>query len=177
MLETVILGTGNVAQHLFDAFSENDQVSIKQVVGRNEKSLSYFKKKTKTGLDFQAIEDADIYVIAVNDDAISTVSAFIASKTAVTVHTSGSIPIGALTAKRRGVFYPLQTFTKGKPVDFKNIPICTNWRLQSPITYIKFHRNNENTFTCLLCSPIILPIIFLISLIRSALKIRFHLVF
>jgi hypothetical protein len=25
---------------------------------------------------------------------------------------------------RRGVFYPLQTFTKNKPVDFKSIPIC-----------------------------------------------------
>jgi hypothetical protein len=24
----------------------------------------------------------------------------------------------------KGVFYPLQTFTKNKPVDFKSIPIC-----------------------------------------------------
>jgi hypothetical protein len=32
--------------------------------------------------------------------------------------------LDVLHDNRRGVFYPLQTFTKNKPVDFKSIPIC-----------------------------------------------------
>ena len=41
------------------------------------------------------------------------------------VHTSGSSALAVLDNKnRKGVFYPLQTFTKGKKVDFTPIPIC-----------------------------------------------------
>ena len=41
------------------------------------------------------------------------------------VHTSGSVSISAIDNKnRQGVFYPLQTFSKSKEVDFKSIPIC-----------------------------------------------------
>src|SRR5690606_12757332 len=44
---------------------------------------------------------------------------------AVVAHTSGSISLEVLQHKtgiRPGVFYPLQTFTKGTPVDFLKIP-------------------------------------------------------
>ncbi len=41
------------------------------------------------------------------------------------VHTSGSAPLTILNDNnRKGVFYPLQSFSKDKAVDFKNIPIC-----------------------------------------------------
>ena len=40
-------------------------------------------------------------------------------------HTSGSVGIYDLDKKlKRGVFYPLQTFTKGADVDFSTVPIC-----------------------------------------------------
>ncbi len=40
-------------------------------------------------------------------------------------HTAGSVPLAAIPAKfaRRAVFYPMQTFTKGREVDFSIIPV------------------------------------------------------
>ena len=40
------------------------------------------------------------------------------------MHTSGSVAINELQTKRKGVFYPLQTFSKDVAVDFSNIPVC-----------------------------------------------------
>ena len=41
------------------------------------------------------------------------------------VHTSGSVALSALNDKnRRGVFYPLQTFSKAKAIDYRSVPIC-----------------------------------------------------
>lgn len=125
MISIVILGTGNVAKHLFDAFTAHNGVEIIQVYGRSKNALSYFKKQINTTSDLSNIREADIYLIAINDDAISEVSRFLVGKKGLIVHTSGSIPINALPNKhRRGVFYPLQTFSTNRKVNFKEIPIC-----------------------------------------------------
>ena len=45
---------------------------------------------------------------------------------AILVHTSGSQPLSILqyaATNNIGVFYPLQTFSKTKKIDFKNVPI------------------------------------------------------
>lgn len=125
MISIVILGTGNVAKHLHEAFSTSDQVKILQVVGRTKEKLSVFSKHTEITSDFNAIKVADVYLIAVSDDAIGEVSKKLTSKNGLVVHTSGSCALDVLsTNQRKGVFYPLQSFTKGKKVNFKEIPIC-----------------------------------------------------
>jgi len=125
MISIVILGTGNVAKHLFDAFTAKGDVEIIQLYGRSQNALSYFKNQINTTSDLSNIKEADIYIIAISDDAISVVSKFLAGKKGLIVHTSGSIPMYALPNKhRRGVFYPLQTFSANRKVDFKKIPIC-----------------------------------------------------
>jgi predicted short-subunit dehydrogenase-like oxidoreductase (DUF2520 family) len=54
------------------------------------------------------------------------------------VHTSGSAPMESLNPNnRKGVFYPLQTFTKGKEVDFTSIPICIESQFNSDYTILK----------------------------------------
>ena len=125
MISIVILGTGNVAKHLFDAFTAQNGVEIIQVYGRSQNALSYFKNQINTTSDLSNIKEADIYLIAISDDAISEVSEFLVGKKGLMAHTSGSIPINALPNKhRRGVFYPLQTFSAIRKVNFKEIPIC-----------------------------------------------------
>jgi len=125
MISIVILGTGNVAKHLFDAFTAQIGTEIIQVYGRSPNALSYFKNHLNTTSDLSNIKEADIYLIAISDDAISAVSKFLAAKKGLIVHTSGSIPMNILPHKhRRGVLYPLQTFTADRKVDFKEIPIC-----------------------------------------------------
>ncbi|PWL39100.1 DUF2520 domain-containing protein [Flagellimonas aquimarina] len=124
MLSIVIVGTGNVAKHLFNAFAKSEEVKIVQVVGRNQNSLEGFSNIVPFSNDFAQIVDADVYIIAVKDDAIAKVSQSLASKKGIVVHTSGSVEMDSIVSPNRGVFYPLQTFTKDKALDFKSIPIC-----------------------------------------------------
>ena len=71
------------------------------------------------------MKKADIYIIAVSDDAIQEVASQIPVSNKLVVHTSGSVSIDAIHPKnRQGVFYPLQTFSNSKTVDFSTIPFC-----------------------------------------------------
>jgi len=124
MISITILGTGNVAQNLFEAFLAKDTVSIVQVVGRKTDSLNYFKGRASLATYGDGLLPAAIYIMAVSDDAITQVAKNLKVKGLV-VHTSGAVSLSALQSHHRsGVFYPLQTFTIGKLLDFSNIPIC-----------------------------------------------------
>jgi predicted short-subunit dehydrogenase-like oxidoreductase (DUF2520 family) len=125
MIRVAIMGTGNVAQHLFDAFLDHPRIEVVQVVGRNQKALEYFGKSIKTDSNAKFSEKADIYVMAVSDDALPLLVNSIIGLSGLVVHTSGSASLEVLPKTiRRGVFYPLQTFTANRKVDFKKIPIC-----------------------------------------------------
>ncbi|WP_108244181.1 Rossmann-like and DUF2520 domain-containing protein [Muricauda brasiliensis] len=124
MLKIVILGTGNLAKQLYTTFSKADSVDVVQVVGRNMKELQQFSEYSTISNDFGAITDADVYVIAVKDDAISEVSQYLMDTNRIVAHTSGAIGLNAIKATNKGVFYPLQTFTKDKAVDFSTVPFC-----------------------------------------------------
>lgn len=125
MISVVILGTGNVASHLFEEFWNSDEINVLQVLGRNKRTLSYFEDRVDTSTDFSKIVGADIFLIAVSDDAVAEVAQSLKGKKGIVAHTSGSVPITALGHKvRRGVFYPLQSFSAGKSIDFKTVPIC-----------------------------------------------------
>lgn len=124
MTTITILGTGNVAQNLFEALLPADGFEVVQVVGRDINNMGFFKKKTMLLTYTEEIIPTDIYIIAVKDDAISEVSEKIVTKGLV-AHTSGAVSVSELkTHKRKSVFYPLQTFTKGRILDFSGIPIC-----------------------------------------------------
>ena len=125
MTSVVLIGTGNVAKHLFDVFEASDQIDIKQVIGRNKTALTYFKERLNITQDFKNVPAADVYVLAVSDDAIRSVSEQLSENKALLVHTSGSTALNILPkSSRRGVFYPLQTLSKEIKVDFKTVPIC-----------------------------------------------------
>ncbi len=125
MLSIVLLGTGNVARHLFNAFSDCDQLQILQVAGRNIKALDYFRTTTEVTSEFTKLADADIYIIALSDDAIIPVSEQLTINKKLIVHTSGTAVMPALPNNNRaGVFYPLQTFSKHRKINFKEVPIC-----------------------------------------------------
>jgi predicted short-subunit dehydrogenase-like oxidoreductase (DUF2520 family) len=132
MIKITIIGSGNVAQHLIEAFAKSNAIEIIQVFSRSQKQISPLLSSSKINNDWNALVDADLYIIAVSDDAIASVSSQLPFKNRLVVHTSGSAPLISLDDKnRKGVFYPLQTFTKGKAVDFKKIPFCLETQLES----------------------------------------------
>ena len=123
MISVVILGSGNVASQLIKAFLKIDTINLKQVYTRNQEDINTLKDSIDTTNDISLLKQADITIIAVSDEAISSISSHI--KNSFVVHTSGSVDMKSLNnIGRKGVFYPLQSFSKKKLVDFKNIPIC-----------------------------------------------------
>lgn len=125
MIKVVVLGTGNVATHLTGAFLKNRKVNLVQVYGRNPENLKKLLPNEKITNDISQIAEADVYIIAVSDNAINNVSDSLLFENRLVVHTSGSMDIEVLNPKnRRGVFYPLQTFSIGKSVDFSTVPVC-----------------------------------------------------
>jgi predicted short-subunit dehydrogenase-like oxidoreductase (DUF2520 family) len=125
MTTAVIIGTGNVARHLFDALKGAETVRVVQVLGRNPGELTYFGKYCETALIKEGMRYADIYIIAISDDAISTVSQSLDFNIGLVVHTSGSLPVSVLnTTCRKGVLYPLQTFSRDRDCNFREVPVC-----------------------------------------------------
>lgn len=124
MISVVFIGFGNVNSHLFHAFLKADTVQIVQVFNRSKVDTSELFGIPFTS-DFAEIKEADVYIIGTSDTAIAEVSDFLPFDNRLVVHTSGGVEMEKLNSKnRRGVFYPLQTFSKNKAVDFEQIPIC-----------------------------------------------------
>lgn len=104
-----IVGRGNVASHLNLALKDKMEVRIV-----NPHTLEGFPL------------EAEIVLICVADKAIKEVIKKLPAlkKSTVLAHTAGSVPMNVLKGKSEniGVFYPLQTFTKGVELDYSDIP-------------------------------------------------------
>jgi predicted short-subunit dehydrogenase-like oxidoreductase (DUF2520 family) len=125
MIQITIIGSGNVGQHLIKAFSASKFVEIKQIFSRKKDIPLYLADPEKVVTQYENLEPSDLYIIAVSDNAIAEVASQLPFNNQLVVHTSGTSSIDILDSKnRRGVFYPLQTFSKSKNVDFSIIPIC-----------------------------------------------------
>lgn len=125
MIRITVIGSGNVAQHLIKAFTKSELVEIVQVYARKKEALSSLIEFDKITSDFEELQESDLYIIAVSDKAIADVSKQLPFQNRIVVHTSGAASLDVLDAKnRKGVFYPLQTFSKNKEIDFSIVPLC-----------------------------------------------------
>jgi predicted short-subunit dehydrogenase-like oxidoreductase (DUF2520 family) len=125
MIRITLIGSGNVAQHLIKAFTKSEAVEIVQVFSRKKEAVTSLIDYDKIVSDFDDLKEADLYIIAVSDKAVSEVSKQLPFQNRLVVHTSGAASIDTLDPKnRKGVFYPLQTFSKNKEIDFSIIPMC-----------------------------------------------------
>jgi predicted short-subunit dehydrogenase-like oxidoreductase (DUF2520 family) len=125
MIKVSIIGSGNVASHLINAFENSIEIELVQVFSRNIKVLEGIVSSDKITDNISSLKDADLYIISVSDSAIAKVSQQLLFSGRLVVHTAGSLSADVLDGKNRsGIFYPLQTFSKNRVVDFAAIPIC-----------------------------------------------------
>jgi predicted short-subunit dehydrogenase-like oxidoreductase (DUF2520 family) len=127
-MRITLLGSGNVATHLAAAF-KNAGHQIAQVYSRDMQHASLLAYHVKADAidDINQIKpETDIFIIAIKDDAIANIGRQLAKYNILTAHTSGATDLAALSAiiPNSGVFYPLQTFSKTKEVDFRQVPLC-----------------------------------------------------
>lgn len=116
MKRVVIIGSGNVATSLAHGLAGRCEVA--QVYSRtlsHARALAAAIGCTAATDDLQAlVPDADVYIIAVRDDAIADVIAAVPDNGALWLHTSGSKSIGLFEGHRSryGVMWPMQSFSR-----------------------------------------------------------------
>ena len=138
MIKVVIIGAGNVATHLYRSLSQAEQIEVIQVFNRNKDHLDFVKDQEICTSDIKAIKPADLYLIAIKDEAIAEFTSGFRVKSGIIAHTSGSVHLNALKDHENyGVFYPLQTFSKNKPVDFSEVPVCVEANSFENIEFLK----------------------------------------
>lgn len=134
-MDIVILGSGNVATHLAYALKKAEY-HIKQVYSPN---LAH-AKHLADGIGAEAIDnlfyvttEADVYIIAVKDEAIPEVASALRLRNKILLHTSGSTDMDVLRpyAASYGVVYPLQTISKDVPIDFSKVPLILEFSDQN----------------------------------------------
>jgi len=135
-LNVTIIGSGNLAWHFAQAL-QNVGHKIIQIIARNETTgtqlAACFNVPFSSSLHI--LPESELVLLCVSDSAIVKMSESIyLYENQIIAHTSGSVPMSVLNKhKHHAVIYPLQTFTKNKPLEFKKIPILTE-------------AGNENTY-------------------------------
>ena len=121
-----LIGAGNVATCLGVALQQAGW-EITQVYSRTEASASELANRLQvpyvTSVE-EVCTDADIYIVAVKDDALpELIPELVKGRYGLFVHTAGSVPMDVWKghALCHGVLYPMQTFSKGKVVDFHSV--------------------------------------------------------
>ena len=121
MMKVSVIGSGNVGFHLVNLFHNSKEIELCEWYSR---SLN-FDKRVRLVNKLSDLNQADVYIICVSDESISKVSNELTFNDKLVLHTSGSTPFHAINKKnKRGVFYPLQTFSKSKDLNYSNIPMC-----------------------------------------------------
>ena len=126
--KVAIIGAGNLATRV-SLELHNKGIEIAQVYSRTVTSAlslarmlgcNYVTKPEKI------TTDADIYLISVSDMIVADLLSKVNFNNKLVAHTAGSIPLDDLKkySKNYGVFYPLQTFSKFRDVNFIRIPFC-----------------------------------------------------
>lgn len=116
-----------MATHLAKTLSGNGFV-IKQIYSRTSESAAALANKLQTGFTNETGKidtSADMFFVALKDSVIDKVLSEIDFKNKLLVHCSGSLPLSVLNkhSKNRAVFYPLQTFSKEREINFKKVPV------------------------------------------------------
>ena len=125
-MKITILGAGNVATQLALVLKKSGH-EIVQIYNRSNDAGAELARTVGAGFSsyLYQLDDADIYIVAVKDDAILEIGNSFKANNKIVAHTSGTKSKDLLqnTSANFGIFYPLQTMTKTSKVDFKTVPV------------------------------------------------------
>jgi predicted short-subunit dehydrogenase-like oxidoreductase (DUF2520 family) len=152
-IKIALVGAGNVAVHLGLALRHTG-FKIEYVLNRNpEKGMLLSKKLGAQFItDFETFDNPDLVILAVSDDAIPIIAKQLTGRTLSVVHTSGTVTKDILNVVGTdyGVFYPLQTFSVHKAVDFSKVPICIDSSNSAFTSKLESLAHSLSTHVCLI---------------------------
>lgn len=126
--KTIIIGAGKLAWHLGPALKKAGY-RIVQIYSRTLSSAAAFGLHMDVPwiTDINLLqEDAELVFFCISDRALEDLLPQIVLKDAFMIHTAGSVPADVFENRTSdfGVLYPLMTFTKTRPIDFRTVPVC-----------------------------------------------------
>ena len=152
-----IVGSGNVAHQLALSFKD-EGIKVTAVFSRNENT----RKELASLVGAQEILQINqlphqLCILCIPDDAIPTLLNEIAEGIPV-AYTAGSVNLDDLPVRKElGVFYPLQTFTKGRLLNLSNVPFFIEsnsdfftsqlfdlaWKVSSQVNYANSEKRSD----------------------------------
>ena len=146
----VILGAGNVATHLSIALYKAG-FNIQCVYSQTIQSAERLAKKLHSSFtnNFEQIpRNADLYIISVKDEVIVDIIRHLNFESGAVVHTAGSVSMDIFQGvyENYGVFYPLQTFSKSRELEFSEIHIyveANNSELENKLIQLAHSLSND----------------------------------
>jgi predicted short-subunit dehydrogenase-like oxidoreductase (DUF2520 family) len=125
-MKIVIFGSGNVAWVFGHLFRHAGQ-QVLQVIARNPdtgKALASSLSVPYSSAVSDADKDADVYLLAVSDNALYSLPAQLPLSRAIVVHTAGAVGMEVLQNHARcGVLYPLQSMQYKPAITDLAIPL------------------------------------------------------
>lgn len=133
-MRIVCIGSGNLATNLTLAWKEAG-ILVEQVFSRTEANARALAERLGcawTSSTGEIINDADLYLFSLKDSALEAVASKLPKNNGLWVHTAGSMPLSVFEpfTTRRGVIYPLQTFSKSRRVNLDNVPFFLEANLE-----------------------------------------------
>ena len=127
-MRITFIGSGNVATHLALTLHGRGHV-IEQVWSRNIEHATLLASR----VDAEPINklsklnvDANVFILAVSDDALFTLANDIRVNNALVLHTSGATPMEVLKdcSTRYGVLWSPQSFVRDVALEYSELPFC-----------------------------------------------------
>lgn len=161
-MRIVLVGAGNVAYSLSYALKKAGH-DLVQIISRNRthaESLARQLHVQNYSDTLENVAEAEIIIFSVSDSALPQLAQQIsdvlntrakaqASHQPLILHTAGSMPIETIPYARRGVLYPMQTFTKQYLADFTHLPLfieADTTQLQDELQHFA-HTLSDQVFT------------------------------
>lgn len=134
-----IIGTGNVATRFAHAFSSAG-IEVVEIMGRTAETTIALAAavRAKPQLEWANLQQHEgLFLLAVSDDAIGEVAqklSQIVGSRVIVAHCSGATSSLVLAShfQSYGIFYPLQSLSANREVDWAEVPLCV-YSLQAPL--------------------------------------------
>ena len=94
-MKVILLGAGKLGKQLYKSFVNNQTIDLIQWYNRSETNIISAEGIALTN-SLDAIEKADLYILAVSDDVISSISEKLPTDILL-IHTAGSVSMDVIT--------------------------------------------------------------------------------
>lgn len=135
-MKLTLIGAGKLGKQLYYEFVKHPSIELIEWIDRSSNS-----KQTAEGIkitkSLDSLQKAEIYLMAVNDDAIPSVSSQLPSNEFV-IHTSGGTPMTAISQKEKGFFILSKALVPIEPSISLKLPLALS---QQQRTISKYYRN------------------------------------